>query len=187
MVATVIASHGRIDVLVNNVGIGGGDSSATKLAEDTWDLIHDVNLNGMWLTCKHVLPLMREKNKGAIINISSVAAECSTSFLAYKTSKAGFDAMTHQLAMANAKRGIRVNAVAPGLMDTLMAIEGISQAIAVDPDALRQQRDGMVPLGNKMGTAWDVANAVIFLASDRAAFITGVVLPVDGGQSARIG
>ena len=187
LAAEVIDRHGRIDVLVNNVGIGTGDAGATHLDEGAWDLIHDVNLKGMWLTCKHVLPLLREQGSGSVVNISSAAAVCSTPFLAYKTSKAGVNAMTQQLAMTSAKRGVRVNAVAPGLMDTPMAIEGISSAIGVDPDELRAMRDAMVPLGQKMGTAWDVANAVVFLACDEAAFITGVVLPVDGGQAARIG
>ena len=182
-----VERHGRIDVLVNNVGIGTGDAGATHLEERAWDLIHDVNLKGMWLTCKHVLPLLRAQGWGSVVNVSSAAAVCSTPFLAYKTSKAGVDALTQQLALSSAGRGVRVNAVAPGLMDTPMAIEGIAAATGMDADDLRRRRDAMVPLGQKMGTAWDVANAVVFLASDEAAFITGVVLPVDGGQAARIG
>lgn len=178
---------GRIDVLVNNVGIGTGDSGATKLTEEHWDLIFDVNLKGMWLTCKHVLPLLRAQGSGSVINVSSVAAVCSVGPLAYKTSKAGVNALTHQLAMSSARRGVRVNAVMPGLMDTPMAIQGISAAAGIDPDELRRSRDALVPLGARQGTAWDVAEAVRFLAGDRARFITGVILPVDGGQHARIG
>lgn len=184
---TAVERYGRIDVLVNNVGIGTGDAGATHLTEDAWDLIHDVNLKGMWLTCKHVLPLLRAQGSGSVVNISSVAAVCSVGFLAYKTSKAGVNALTHQLAMTSAARGVRVNAVMPGLMDTPMAIEGIAAAAGMDRDELRRQRDALVPLGQKMGTAWDVAHAVLFLASDEAAFVTGVVLPVDGGQHARVG
>jgi len=183
----VIERYGRVDILVNNVGIGTGDTGATKLTEESWDLIHDVNLKGMWLTCKHVLPLLRSQGSGSVVNISSVAAVCSVSFLAYKTSKAGVNALTHQLAMTSAKRGVRVNAIMPGLMDTPMAIEGIAAASGAHPDELRRKRDAVVPLGAKMGTAWDVAHAVLFLASDEAGFITGVILPVDGGQMARIG
>jgi NAD(P)-dependent dehydrogenase (short-subunit alcohol dehydrogenase family) len=183
----VVARYGRVDILVNNVGIGTGDAGATKLTEEAWDRIHDVNLKGMWLTCKHVLPLLRAQGSGAIVNISSAAAVCSVGFLAYKTSKAGVNALTHQLAMTSAKRGVRVNAIMPGLMDTPMAIEGIAAATGTDRDELRRQRDALVPLGGKMGTAWDVAHAVLFLVSDEAAFITGAVLPVDGGQHARIG
>jgi NAD(P)-dependent dehydrogenase (short-subunit alcohol dehydrogenase family) len=107
--------------------------------------------------------------------------------LAYKTSKAGINAMTHQMALGNAKYGIRVNAIMPGLMDTPMAIEGISAARNIPKDTLREQRDSQVPLNGKMGTGWDIAYASLFLASDDARFITGIILPVDGGQSARIG
>jgi len=185
--STIRERHGRVDVVVNNVGIGAGDSSATRLTLEAWDLIHDVNVRGPWLTCKHVLPIMREQGSGAIVNVSSLAAIAATPFLAYKTSKGALDALTHQLAMANAGRGIRVNAVLPGLMDTPMAIEGVSAALGVDKDELRRQRDAMVPLRGGMGTADDVAKAVAFLASDDARFITSVLLPVDGGQHGRVG
>lgn len=185
--AAVRDRHGRVDVLVNNVGIGTGDASGTRLERDAWDLIHDVNVRGPWMTCKHVLPIMREQGGGAIVNVSSLASIAATPYLAYKTSKAALDALTHQLAMANAGRGIRVNAVLPGLMDTPMAIEGVSAALGVDKDELRRHRDAMVPLRGGMGTADDVANAVAFLASDDARFITSVLLPVDGGQHGRVG
>lgn len=183
----VVDRYGRVDVLVNNVGIGTGDAGATKLTEEAWDRIFDVNLKGMWLTCKHVLPLLRAQGSGSVVNISSAASTCSVGLLAYKTSKAGVNALTHQLAMSSAKRNVRVNAITPGLMDTPMAIESIADATGVDRDELRAMRDAVVPLGAKMGTAWDVANAVLFLASDEARFITGAVVPVDGGQQARIG
>jgi len=133
------------------------------------------------------LPVMREQRSGSIINISSIAAICSTGIVAYKTSKAGVNALTHQIALENAKYNIRANAIMPGLMNTPMAIEGISKARGVPKETLIRQRDANVPLGGKMGTAWDVAYAALFLASDEAKFITGVILPVDGGQSARIG
>ena len=106
--------------------------------------------------------------------------------VAYKTSKAALNALTQTLAMANARYGIRVNAILPGLMNTPMAIEGISAARGMSREQLIAERDRQVPLG-KMGTAWDVASAALFLASDEAQFITGVLLPVDGGQSLRIG
>jgi NAD(P)-dependent dehydrogenase (short-subunit alcohol dehydrogenase family) len=130
---------------------------------------------------------MRKQGSGAIINVSSIASICSVGLMAYKTSKAAVNAFTHGLAMANAKHGIRVNAILPGLMNTPMAIESISGARGVDKGDLVRMRDAMVPLGGKMGTAWDVAHAALFLASDEAKFVTGVLLPVDGGQSCRIG
>lgn len=180
-------AFGRIDILQNNVGIGGGDAGPTRLTEEAWDTILDTNLKSVFLTCKHVLPVMREQGSGCITNISSVAAVCSVGIVAYKTSKAGVNAFTQSLAIGNARYGIRANAIMPGLMNTPMAIEGIAEARGVDRDALIAQRDSLVPLKGGMGSAWDVAHASLFLASEEARFITGVLLPVDGGQSARVG
>jgi NAD(P)-dependent dehydrogenase (short-subunit alcohol dehydrogenase family) len=186
-VSAAVETYGRIDILHNNVGIGGGDDEILTLTGESWDRIMSVNLKGMFLSSRSVLQVMREQRGGSIINISSIAAICSTSIVAYKTSKAGVNALTHQIALENAKYNIRANAIMPGLMNTPMAIEGISKARAVPKEDLIRQRDSSVPLGQKMGTAWDVAYAALFLASDEAKFITGVLLPVDGGQSARIG
>jgi NAD(P)-dependent dehydrogenase (short-subunit alcohol dehydrogenase family) len=180
-------TYGRVDVLHNNVGIGGANDEILSLPEESWDRIMTVNLKGMFLSCRSVLPVMREQKSGAIINISSIAAVCSTGIVAYKTSKAGVNALTHQIALENAKYNIRANSIMPGLMNTPMAIEGISRARGIPKEDLIRTRDASVPLGAKMGTAWDVAYAALFLASDEAKFITGVILPVDGGQSARIG
>jgi NAD(P)-dependent dehydrogenase (short-subunit alcohol dehydrogenase family) len=186
-VRAAVEAYGRVDVLHNNVGIAGGDDEILSLTEESWDRIISVNLKGIFLSCRSVLPVMREQRSGSIINISSIAAVCSTGIVAYKTSKAGVNALTHQIALENAKYNIRANAIMPGLMNTPMAIEGISQARGIPKEDLIRQRDASVPLGGKMGTAWDVAYAALFLASDEAKFITGVMLPVDGGQSARIG
>jgi len=182
-----VAAHGRIDVLHNNVGIGGGDAGPAHVDEDAWDHIMAVNLKSVVLPCKHVLPVMRGQRSGAIVNVSSIAAVCATPIVAYKASKAAVNAYTQSLAIGNAKHGIRANVVMPGLIDTPMAIEGISRALGIPKDELVRARDAQVPLGAKMGTAWDVAHAALFLASDEARFITGAVLPVDGGQSARVG
>jgi NAD(P)-dependent dehydrogenase (short-subunit alcohol dehydrogenase family) len=186
-IAQTCAEHyGRIDILHNNVGIGAGDGGPTSLSEENWDRIFDVNLKGMFLTCKHVLPIMRDQHSGNIINISSVAAIASSGLLAYKASKAGVIAYTQSLANSGARYGIRANCILPGLMNTPMAIE----VQGLDDEEKKQritQRDARVPLGRKMGTAWDVAFAALFLASDEARFITGVNLPVDGGQSIQIG
>jgi len=179
---------GRIDILHNNVGIGDSDANVTHLEEAAWDRILSVNMKSVFLTCKHAIPVMRTQGSGAILNISSIAAVCSVGgLLAYKVSKAGVNAITHQLALANAKYGIRVNAIMPGLMNTPMAIEGISKARGIPKEQLVRERDAQVPLGAKMGTGWDIAHAALFLVSEEARFITGVILPVDGGQSARIG
>jgi NAD(P)-dependent dehydrogenase (short-subunit alcohol dehydrogenase family) len=129
---------------------------------------------------------MRERRSGVITNISSIAAVCSVGIIAYKTSKAALNAFTQSLAIGNARYNVRANVIMPGLMNTPMAIEGYVAA-GRDRAELIAQRNASVPLGAQMGTAWDVANAALFLASDEAKFITGVCLPVDGGQSARIG
>jgi NAD(P)-dependent dehydrogenase (short-subunit alcohol dehydrogenase family) len=179
--------HGKIDILVNNVGIGTGDRKLVDLSEEAWDKIFDVNLKGMFYVCKYVLPVMEKQEGGSIINISSVAAVAAVRYVAYKISKSGVNSLTHQLAMKYAKNGIRVNAIMPGLINTPMAIEGISKAMGVNKDDLIKMRNNMVPLKGGMGSAWDIANAALFLASDEAKFITSVILPVDGGQSSKIG
>jgi NAD(P)-dependent dehydrogenase (short-subunit alcohol dehydrogenase family) len=181
-----LEQFGRIDVLHNNVGIGGAGVGATRLEEADWQRVIDVNLTSMFLTCKHVLPVMREQRSGSIINISSVASVAAVPMLAYKVSKAGVNALTQQVAITNAKFGIRANAILPGLINTPMAIEGISRARGIPREDLVKERDEAVPLG-KMGSAWDVAHAALFLASEEAKFITGVLLPVDGGQSIKVG
>jgi NAD(P)-dependent dehydrogenase (short-subunit alcohol dehydrogenase family) len=107
--------------------------------------------------------------------------------IAYEVSKAALNRLTLSVALSNAKHGVRCNAVLPGLMDTPMAINAIADATGVDPEALRAKRHAQVPLNAHMGDAWDTAYATLFLASDEAKFITGVLLPVDGGMSARVG
>jgi len=178
--------YGRVDILHNNVGIGSGDAGPAHIEEDVWDLIHSVNLKSVVFTCKHVLPVMREQGGGCIINISSIAAICSTGIIAYKTSKMAVNAYTQSLAVGNGKYNIRANVIMPGLMETPMAIEGLVHR-GIDRETLIAQRNSQVPLGKKMGSAWDIANAALFLASDEARFISGVALPVDGAQSARVG
>lgn len=179
---------GRIDILHHNVGIGMGDNTPTKLTEQAWDRILDVNLKRMWLTCREVIPVMREQKNGAIVCVSSIASVASAGFLtAYKISKAGVNALVHSLAVTNAQHGIRVNGIMPGFIDTPMAVDAVASALDIERDDLARLRAAAVPLRNQQGTAWDVANAALFLASDEAAFITGALLPVDGGQSATVG
>jgi NAD(P)-dependent dehydrogenase (short-subunit alcohol dehydrogenase family) len=187
LVKDCVGAHGRVDILHNNVGIGGADAGPAHIEEEVWDQILSVNLKSVIFPCKAVLPVMREQRSGAIINISSIAAVCSTGIVAYKTSKAGINAYTQSLAIGSAKYGIRANVIMPGLMETPMAIEGISKGLGIDKQKLIEARNAQVPLRGQMGTAWDIAHAALFLASDEAAFITGVALPVDGGQTARVG
>jgi NAD(P)-dependent dehydrogenase (short-subunit alcohol dehydrogenase family) len=177
---------GRIDVLHNNVGIGifGG---AVELAEADWDRVIDTNLKSMFLTCKHVLPQMVRQGVGAIVNVSSLAAERSSAavaLLAYSASKGGVNAFTRAMAIEYATRGIRVNAIMPGLIDTPMAIDEPVRRYGLDRERLVKTRNETVPM-KRMGEAWDVAYAALFLASDEAKYVTGVVLPVDGGLSCK--
>jgi len=188
VIAEAKSRWGRIDILVNNVGIGGGgDGPAHRADEAAFDRILSVNLKSAWMTIKHAVPVMREQGAGAIVNISSLASLAGGNQVAYEVSKAGMNRLTTSVANANAGHGIRCNAVLPGLMDTPMAITGIAQATGLSTSAVREARSARVPLRGKMGTAWDTAHAALFLASDEANFITGVLLPVDGGMAARIG
>ncbi|MDP3298848.1 MAG: SDR family NAD(P)-dependent oxidoreductase, partial [Phenylobacterium sp.] len=187
VVAAAAETLGRLDILVNNVGIGGGDGPAHKVEEDAFDKIMAVNLKGAWLTSKAAIPMMRAQGGGAIVNISSLASLAGGNQVAYEVSKAAMNRLTTSIAQSNAKYRVRCNAILPGLMDTPMAVAGIAQATGQDVEAVREARGARVPLGAKMGTAWDTAYAALFLASDESAFSTGVLLPVDGGMSSRIG
>lgn len=181
LIDAVIEQFGGIDILHNNVGasIALGDAPAAEISEAAFDRSFAVNLKSAWLTSKHALPALRGRG-GSIVNISSMAAWETYPLLGYKTMKAAVIALTESLAAAHADAGVRVNCILPGLINTPMAIEarvaqGASRAEVV------AQRDRRIPLGRKMGTAWDVAYAALFLHSDEARFITGVALPVDGG------
>ncbi|MFT5208457.1 MAG: NAD(P)-dependent dehydrogenase (short-subunit alcohol dehydrogenase family) [Flavobacterium sp.] len=174
---------GSIDILVNNVGVGDGDRKVAALSEDVWDRIFDVNLKAMWMVSKQVLAVMKKQEHGVIINISSIASQLYHGGTAYEVSKAGVNKLTESIAAGYAKYGIRCNAVLPGLMDTPMAIEGTAKATGLPAEKIRERRASMVPLQKKQGSAWDTASAALFLASDEAAYITGALLPVDGGMS----
>jgi NAD(P)-dependent dehydrogenase (short-subunit alcohol dehydrogenase family) len=187
IVARAAADLGGLDILINNVGIGGGDGPVHRVEEAAFDRILAVNLKGMWLATKAALGVMREQGAGAIVNISSLAAEAGGIQVAYEVSKAAVNRLTTSVAQSQARYGIRCNAVQPGLMDTPMAVAGIAGATGRSPAEVRAERDARVPLGGRMGTAWDTAHAALFLASDEAKFITGAILPVDGGMGVRIG
>jgi len=186
IVTAAIEAYGRIDILHNNVGIGAGDAPPHQLTDEVFDRIMDVNLRALWRICRAAIPIMRRQESGVITNISSIASIAATNIAAYRMSKAGIDALTKNLAVTNAKHGIRVNAILPGLIDTPLGVDSAARAMGIDREVLAERRAAAVPMGHQ-GTAWDVANAAVFLASDEAAFITGVCLPVDGGQTARVG
>ncbi len=179
--------YGRLDVLHYNVGVGGGGNGMSALEAADWERIHDVNARGAFFCAKHALPVMKEQRSGCLIFVSSVAASAAVGMMAYKTSKASLNALAHGIAAGNARHGIRCNVISPGLMDTPMAIEGFSKARGLPREQIRAERDALVPLTGGMGSAWDIAHAALFLASDEARFITGVDLPVDGGQLTQIG
>jgi NAD(P)-dependent dehydrogenase (short-subunit alcohol dehydrogenase family) len=189
-IAAAEARWGRIDILRNNVGvsIAGGDKPLDEITEEAFDRMCAINLRGTIMACKHVVPIMRRQRSGAIINISSVAArENSYPLVAYKATKAAMVAFTEQLALHNAPYGIRANCILRGLMDTPMAVDTRARASNRSRAEVAAERNAKVPLRGRMGTAWDVANAALFLASDEANFITGVALPVDGGSLVRVG
>jgi len=190
--AAIAAAHkrwGRIDILHYNVGvsIAGGDAPLLEFTEDAFDRISAINLRGAIMACKHVIPIMRQQRAGAIRTISSLAALENYPFVAYKATKAAMIAFTQQVAIQNAEYGIRANVILPGLMDTPMAVDTRARASGKSRAQVAAERDARVPLRRKMGTAWDVANAALFLASDEANFITGVALLVDGGGALNIG
>lgn len=187
IVGAAVDAYGRIDILHNNVGIGAGDGPPHRLDDDAYDRIMDVNLRAMWRTCRAAVPVLRRSGNAAIVNVSSLASIAAAGNLtAYKLSKAGVNALTQNLAVTNARHGVRANAILPGFIDTPMAVDAAARALGAERSAVADARAAMVPLG-RQGTAWDVANAARFLASDEAAFITGILLLVDGGQGARIG
>jgi NAD(P)-dependent dehydrogenase (short-subunit alcohol dehydrogenase family) len=180
---------GRIDIVHYNVGVSlaAGDGGPLEITEEAFDRISAINLRGCVMACKHVLPIMRAQRSGVILTISSVAAWEVYPTVAYKATKAAMIAYTQQLAIQNAEFGIRANVILPGLMDTPMAVDTRARVTGKSRAEIAAMRDAKVPLRRKMGSAWDVANAALFLASDEAGFITGAALPVDGGALVKIG
>lgn len=176
MVQNLIAEHGRIDILVNNAGIIR-DNFLTKLSEEDWDQVMAVNLKGPFLCCRSVIPSMREKKSGKIINIVSRSWLGNIGQSNYSASKGGLVSLTRTLSLELARDQIHVNAVAPGFIDTPMT-RGM-------PEKARERLIKAQPTG-KMGQPEDIAAAVAFLASQRSNFISGQVLHVDGGKSCGI-
>jgi NAD(P)-dependent dehydrogenase (short-subunit alcohol dehydrogenase family) len=183
-VAATLAHFGRIDILHNNVGrVRMGGPPDVDLED--WRRELDVNVTGMFLACRHAIPPMLAAGRGVITNISSIAAirYLGHPYVSYSASKGAVNQLTVAVALQYAARGLRCNAILPGLMETPMIFQQISSQFATPEDMVRA-RNAACPTG-RMGTAWDVANAAVFLASDEASYINAVCLPVDGGLTAR--
>ncbi|MCX6004944.1 MAG: SDR family NAD(P)-dependent oxidoreductase [Chloroflexi bacterium] len=174
LIQAVVSEYGKLDILFNNVGVGFG-SAGLKVSEEDWDTIMSTNLKGILFLSKYAIPEMAKYGGGAIVNNSSGASFVAHQIYAYSTSKAGVNALTRCLAVGAAKYNVRVNCVAPGLIETPM----------VQP-VMGEKRDyaitTRVPM-KRHGKPEEVAYAVLFLASDEASYITGQTLSVDGGVS----
>ena len=185
MVDQCIQTFGRIDILHNNVGIvePGGP---VEVSEESWDRVMNVNLKSIFLTCKYVLPHMEKQKYGSIVNISSIAGIIVPyPSVSYTASKAGVIALTRDIAIQYAKKGIRANSILPGLLNTPMVVASLTQSYGGDAAKMIKRRDAKCPTG-KQGEAWDVAYAALFLASDEAKYITATTLVVDGGITATL-
>ena len=186
MADACLARFSRIDILVNNVG-GSAHGGPVELSEDIWDAQVDSNLKSVFLTCKHVLPIMEQQGRGAIVNIASTSGMRFTGAfqVGYAATKAGVIQLSRVVAVQYAGKGIRVNTVVPGQLHTPMVEARLAkQRAGGDVDALLAQRQKRIPIGF-MGDGRDTANAALFLASDEARFVTGTELVVDGGMIAR--
>jgi NAD(P)-dependent dehydrogenase (short-subunit alcohol dehydrogenase family) len=186
MVAACLERYGRIDVLVNNVG-GSAPGGPVEMSEEVWDAQVDLNLKSVFLGCKHVLPVMERQGGGSIVNIASASGIrwSGSAQVAYAATKAGVIQLTRVVAVQYAAKGIRVNSVVPGQLHTPMVEARLAkQRMGGDVEALLKSRVKRIPLGFA-GDGRDTANAVLFLASDEARFITGAEIVVDGGMTVR--
>jgi NAD(P)-dependent dehydrogenase (short-subunit alcohol dehydrogenase family) len=186
MVKTCVERFGRIDVLVNNVG-GSAAGGPVDMTEDAWDAQVDYNLKSVFLTCKHVLPVMEKQRSGAIVNVASASGVrwSGSAQVGYAATKAGVIQLTRVVAVQYAPKGIRANSIIPGQLHTPMVEARLAkQRTGGDIETLLKQRQARIPLGF-MGDGRDTANAALFLASDEARFITATEIVVDGGMIAR--
>ena len=186
MVERCRETYGCIDILHNNVGIievGG----CVEASEESWDRANAVNLKSMFLTCKYVLPHMEQQGGGVIVNISSIASIrwLGVPYVSYSATKGAINQLTQSIAIQYAKKNIRANAILPGFMNTPMVAKSLAEFYTEgDLGKMIEIRDNLCPTG-KMGDAWDVAYAALFLASDEAKYVTATELVVDGGLTAK--
>lgn len=179
LVEETVEAYGALDVAHNNAGIEGDDAPMADQTEENWDRVVDIDLKGVWLGMKHEIPAMIESDgDGAIVNTSSIAGLSAAGATPYAASKHGVIGLTRVAATEYAQSGIRVNAVCPGVIDTEM----VQRSGEESPDELEQFVQ-MQPLG-RMGTPEEIANAVVWLASEEASFVTGNAYPVEGGYTA---
>lgn len=176
LIEKIIATFGRLDYAYNNAGIEGTSAPTQDCSEENWDKTIGINLKGIWLCMKYEIPEMLKKGKGIIVNCSSVAGLVGfQGSPAYVASKHGVIGLTRTAALENAKRGIRVNAVCPGIIKTPMI-----DRVTGNKKEAEEQFASMEPVG-RFGLPEEIANAVIWLCSDEASFVTGIAMPVDGG------
>ncbi len=187
IITECVSKFGRIDILHNNIGIeipGGID----EMSEESWDKVLNVNLKSMFLLCKYALVYMEKQGSGSIINISSINAIRTLPALsiAYSVSKAGVIALTREIAVQFAPKGVRANAILPGMMNTPMVTVSLTNAYGGDIAQMHSLRDQMCPT-KKQGEPWDTAYLSLFLASDEANYITGASIIIDGGLTCTVG
>jgi len=184
VVRRTVETHGKIDILVNSAGVAVENDNIEELTDANWQFVMDVNLTGTFLGCREVFPVMEKAGGGSIINLSSILGLVATGgALAYCASKGGVRILTKSVAVHGAEdgRNIRCNAVCPGYMATPM-VEAFLQRDE-DPEGLRAEIVARHPMG-RMGEADDIAQLVVYLASDESKFVTGAEIAVDGGYTA---
>lgn len=180
MVSQLVDTYGRLDCAFNNAGIGGGWGFTAKCTEEEWDRVMSINLKGVWLCMKYEIPQMLQQGGGSIVNTASVAGLVGMlGTPAYVASKHGVVGITKAAAMEYATSGIRINAVCPGIIRTPM----IGRRLERKPESEAVYRS-MEPMG-RLGTPEEIAEAVVWLSSDAASFVTGLPMAVDGGLVAR--
>ena len=182
MVQATVAAHGRLDVIVNNAGYGIA-GSLSETSDEDWEALMGVNVRGVFLCCKHAIKQMQKNGGGTIVNVASVVAAVGIrNRAAYVASKGAVAAMTRSIALDYVASHIRCNAIAPGTIDTPYYTEILAKA--ADPVAIRKGLEARQPMG-RLGTPEEIANGILFLASDESAFATGSILTLDGGMTAQ--